>query len=136
MVLEDLVNKIVQYAVAGIDVFGTIVVVHGSIWALYVYLRDEVPGHGESHLTAVRLGLAHKLALALEFWLAGDVLKTIISPTFVALGQLAALALLRTVLNLFLEREVERIEAGERPGETSDGHCCHIASGERATVAR
>jgi uncharacterized membrane protein len=50
-----------------------------------------------------------------EFMLAADILKTAISPTWDDIGKLAAIAVLRTALNYFLERE---IRASEKSGQT------------------
>lgn len=50
------------------------------------------------------------LALSLEFALAADIADTVIAPTWDEIGQLAAIAAIRTVLNLFLERDLEFIE--------------------------
>jgi uncharacterized membrane protein len=50
---------------------------------------------------------ARWLVLALEFELAADLLRTLIAPTWVDLGQLAAIAAIRTFLNYFLDRDIE-----------------------------
>jgi uncharacterized membrane protein len=57
--------------------------------------------------TRVRIVLGTYLALALEFQLGSDILATTISPNFVSLGQLGAIALIRTFLNYFLNKELE-----------------------------
>jgi len=59
----------------------------------------------------VRLSLGRWLALGLEFALAADILRTAIAPTWQDIGQLAAIAVLRTALNFFLEREIAREES-------------------------
>jgi uncharacterized membrane protein len=46
------------------------------------------------------------LALALEFQLASDIVKTTISPSYENLIQLAAVAIIRTFLTYFLNREI------------------------------
>jgi uncharacterized membrane protein len=56
----------------------------------------------------VRLRLGRWLALALEFELGADVLRTAIAPTWSEIGQLAAVAAIRTALNFFLQREIDR----------------------------
>lgn len=56
----------------------------------------------------VRLRLARWLMLALEFALAADILRTAIAPGWEEIGKLAAIAALRTVLNFFLQREMEQ----------------------------
>lgn len=47
------------------------------------------------------------LLLGLEFALAADIVRTVISPTWNDIGQLAAIALIRTFLNYFLEKDLE-----------------------------
>jgi uncharacterized membrane protein len=46
------------------------------------------------------------LMLGLEFMLAGDIIRTAITPTWDQLGQLAVIALIRTFLNYFLEKDL------------------------------
>jgi len=60
----------------------------------------------------VRLRLARWLMLALESVLAADILRTAIAPGWDEIGKLAAIAALRTVLNVFLRREMEHARRG------------------------
>jgi uncharacterized membrane protein len=55
----------------------------------------------------IRLLLARWLALALEFELGADILRTAIAPTWTDIGQLAAIATIRTLLNHFLQKEID-----------------------------
>jgi len=57
------------------------------------------------------LRFAAAILLSLEFALAADIARTAISPTWRDIGQLAAIAAIRTILNLFLERDLERARA-------------------------
>lgn len=61
----------------------------------------------------IRLELARWLALALEFELAADILRTAVAPSWDEIGKLAAIAVLRTALNFFLRKEIEK--AGRLP---------------------
>lgn len=70
------------------------------------------------------LRFASSIVLALEFALAADIADTAVAPSWEEIGQLAAIAAIRTFLNLFLERDIDafrelqvRGEAGG-PGET------------------
>lgn len=56
----------------------------------------------------IRLTLGMWLALSLEFALAADILRSIIAPTWDEIGKLAAIIVLRTVLNYFLGKEIEQ----------------------------
>ena len=57
-------------------------------------------------------GRATWLLLALEFELAADVVRTAIAPTWDDVGQLAAIAAIRTVLNYSLEKDIEKLRVG------------------------
>ena len=56
---------------------------------------------------SIRLGLARYLSLALELQLGADIIGTAISPTWEQIGELAAIAVIRTGLNYFLSREIQ-----------------------------
>jgi uncharacterized membrane protein len=60
------------------------------------------------------------IVLALEFALAADIVRTAIAPTWDDIGRLGAIALIRTALNYFLERDMEEFspEADEEPSDT------------------
>lgn len=70
----------------------------------YVQQLRRAPGHDE----AVRLRLGKWLALALEFALAADIVRTAAAPSWDEIGKLAAIMALRTALNYFLEREFDQ----------------------------
>ena len=68
----------------------------------------------------IRNGLAQGLSLALEFQLAADIVGTAISPDWNQIGKLAAVAAIRTFLNIFLQREMnEGGQGGGRPKRPS-----------------
>lgn len=67
---------------------------------------------GEGTATeGIRLKLGRALALGLEFTVASDILRTAVAPTRQDILNLGAIVLLRTLLNYFLEREIEQAEA-------------------------
>jgi uncharacterized membrane protein len=72
--------------------------------------RDS-PAHAK---TEVRLTLGRWLGVALEFELAADMLRTAVAPTWNEIGQLAAIAALRTALIYFLGKEIEKEASAER----------------------
>ena len=77
---------------------------------------------GRSAITrrAIWLHFARWLLIGLEFALAADIVATTVAPTWEDLGQLAAIAGIRTFLNVFLERDIHDVrdmnfEAVSRP---------------------
>ena len=67
----------------------------------------------------VRLRLGRWLALALELLLGADILRTAVAPSWEEIGQLAAIATIRTALNFFLTREIEAARR-HRQDQSSD----------------
>ena len=59
---------------------------------------------------SIRIHFGSSLTIALELLLAADILATAIAPTWDDIGKLAAIAVLRTALNYFLERELKQSE--------------------------
>ncbi len=57
------------------------------------------------------LRFAAWIVLALEFALGGDIIHTAFEPRWEEIGQLAAIAAIRTALNFFLARDLETAEA-------------------------
>jgi uncharacterized membrane protein len=55
----------------------------------------------------VWMSFAVWIILALEFALGADIVRTAIAPSWNDIGQLAAIAVIRTGLNYFLERDLE-----------------------------
>jgi uncharacterized membrane protein len=62
------------------------------------------------NLPVIRVQFGSWLALALEFQLAADIVATTINPTWQSLGELGLLALIRTFLNVFLQKELAEQE--------------------------
>ena len=73
--------------------------------SLVVFFRRGAP---ESATEEVRLRLGRWLVLALEFQVAADILRLAVAPTWNEIGQLASVIVLRTALNFFLQKEIEK----------------------------
>jgi uncharacterized membrane protein len=113
---EELISQIVDALVRLVEGAGAIVIFSGVAIAFVRFLWTGLRERTTASFVPVRLDLGRFLALGLEFQLAGDVLRTAIAPTFVEIGQLAAVAAIRTALNYFLAREItaERSEIADR----------------------
>ena len=73
------------------------------LMGLLLSLREFQKG-----VRAVQLGFARYLALALEFLLASDILATLRAPSWEEITRLAAVAAIRTGLDFYLSRELEK----------------------------
>lgn len=79
---------------------------------LLITLRQAWQGwrtrrRGPSAFQGVRLTFGSWLAMALEFQLGADIVATSTSPTGANLVQLGVVAVIRTLLNVFLARDLE-----------------------------
>ncbi|WP_448580392.1 DUF1622 domain-containing protein [Thermaurantiacus sp.] len=107
--LEELFARGATAAALVMDALVVLLLVFGAIEALAILLfRRTGDGAPVSHLRRqVWLDFAVWIVLALEFALAADIIRTAIAPSWEAIGQLAAIAAIRTVLNWFLMRDIE-----------------------------
>lgn len=122
---EMVLASVVQYMTFFAELCGALVIAVAVLRALARFI-PHLPRRASAHDTyqdEIRLQLGKSLALALEFELAADILKTAVVPSLAVIGQLAAIVVLRTLLNYFLERELRqaesrgaRRETAERPG--------------------
>jgi uncharacterized membrane protein len=101
--LHDFVDLLVRI----VEAAGAVVIFAGAAFAFARFVVACVRVRGTEAFALVRLDLSRFLALGLEFQLAADILRTAVSPSFAQLGQLAAIAAIRTVLNFFLSREIK-----------------------------
>jgi uncharacterized membrane protein len=103
---ESLLRDVVDVLVRCVETAGALVIFAGAALAFVRFVGEVVTRRQNGEFVRVRLGLGRYLALGLEFQLAADILKTAIAPTFAEIGQLAAVAAIRTALNFFLAREI------------------------------
>jgi uncharacterized membrane protein len=107
---EARLETVVDVFVRLVEAAGAVIIFVGAVIAIVGFVR-ALPKRDANAFVPVRLSLGRFLALGLEFQLAGDILRTAIAPTFAELGQLAAVAAIRTALNFFLEREIREEQA-------------------------
>ena len=107
--LEELVKIITLSLGSVVEGIAAIVIAHAIARAFVLYSRSSFSSTPIDRME-IRLSLGKSLALALEFLLAADILRTAVAPNWDDIGKLAAIAALRTLLNYFLERELKHSE--------------------------
>jgi uncharacterized membrane protein len=118
--VEDLFIRAAGAAVLIIEAASVLVVTFGALEALVkVLLVMAKPGvsHGKRKAIWRRFGVW--LLLGLEFALAADIITSVISPNWQDIGELGAIAVIRTFLNYFLERDLETAVSVERAPATA-----------------
>ena len=64
-------------------------------------------------LRDIRIAIGEKMALGLDFFLAGDIIQTIVVPSKETLMVLGGIVVIRTVMAYFLAKEIEKSVASE-----------------------
>jgi uncharacterized membrane protein len=93
-----------------VEAAAVIIATYGAAAALITLARLVVTGptHGARKDTWRSFGTW--LLLALEFELAADIIRSVIAPSWEEIGELAAIAVIRTFLNYFLERDLDHAQ--------------------------
>ena len=118
--MESLFKTLTLYLASGVEASAAVIIglaaIEAAFWSLVLFLHLPFKPasaralHAQDAKEDVRLRLGRWLAVALEFELAADILRTAIAPTWNEIGQLAAIVVLRTVLNYFLQQEIDKAE--------------------------
>jgi uncharacterized membrane protein len=120
--MEDLFLEFARVAGLLVEGIAVLIVAFGSLDAFVRLLGVmATPGatHGERKAIWRRFGMW--LLLGLEFELAADIIESVISPSWQDIGELGAIAVIRTFLNYFLEQDLESAAAAEEQPQQKVG---------------
>ena len=103
--LEAAIGSWVRLVGVGIDIFGVGIILAGIIWSTVLFIRRH---RADDIYHAFKVSIGRSLLLGLEVLVAADIVKTIaIEPSFISLGVLGGLVLIRTFLGWTLVLEIE-----------------------------
>ncbi|MGH7723982.1 MAG: DUF1622 domain-containing protein [Candidatus Eiseniibacteriota bacterium] len=120
--MEELLQSIANGAAFAAELAAVLVVGYGVLEAFVrtvVGLARRGTGHGQRK--AIWRSFGMWLVLGLEFELAADIVRSVIAPTWEDLLKLGAIAVIRTFLNFFLEKDLEKAPAETIGPATSAG---------------
>jgi uncharacterized membrane protein len=109
--VEETLHSLARAAALWIESMAVVVVAFGAFEGFVKLLglaAKPSASHGARKEIWRRFGTW--LLLGLEFELAADIIGSVVSPTWKDIGELAAIALIRTFLNYFLEHDLEHAE--------------------------
>ena len=111
--IEEWLLRLTAVVVPIINLMALAVICLGTLHAVFNGLRAMVSGTGNA-ARAAWAGYSRWRIAGLTFPLAADIIDTSAAPSWTDIGQLAAIAAIRTFLNYFLERDYAEIEERER----------------------
>lgn len=121
--MEHWLQLLAQYVSLALNAVAILVIAAGAVAAL-VAIAVAVGQRRASNGPEIRriwLDFARWLVAGLTFQLAADIVETAVAPTWDDIGHLAAIAVIRTFLTYFLDRDMETIrERQTLPGNRTD----------------
>lgn len=105
------VNRVAFVASIVIGALGGLIVIWGVVEAAFGFLKGKLRGAGVDPVArseAIRQRLGAHLLLGLEVFIGGDIISSVVSPSWEKVGLLAAIVAIRTVLSYFLRMEVKQ----------------------------
>jgi uncharacterized membrane protein len=121
--LREWLIAISEPAISIIDIIATVVILVATLQALINVIRTLLRrSRDQQEYRRIWLTYGRWLVAGLTFQLAADIVESSIVPTWQAIAELGAVAVIRTFLNYFLERDIgemnERRSAELAPANT------------------
>ncbi len=108
--MEEMFKQAAGHIALGLEAVAVVIIAFGAIQA-FLGTAGAVVAHGLRPIgrkKTVWLQFGMWLLLGLEFELGADIIRTAIAPSWAEIGQLGSIAVIRTFLNFFLERDLEK----------------------------
>ena len=107
--MAEIIFVLNRFIVSVCQILAMVVILTGISKALVIYIKDVLLS--KKSLEAIqesRMEIGHAFSLGLAFLIGASILNTIIAPTWDDIGKLAAIIAIRTVLNYFLLKDLEK----------------------------
>ena len=112
--MKELLAIATHHAVTIIQMMALLIVVFGTVQAFIRSVRAMFNSTQKGrNFHASYIQYARWLVAGLTFQLAADIIETAISPDWDDIGRLAAISVIRTFVNYFLERDLAEVEKRE-----------------------
>jgi uncharacterized membrane protein len=127
--MEELLREIAHYVALAIEAAAIVLVACGAAVAFYRILVASAQSASTPAKRLIFFRFAQWLIAGLAFQLAADIVNTVVAPNWNQLGHLAAIAVIRTFLTYFLDKDMERL----RESESEDLKAFHELKESRAS---
>jgi uncharacterized membrane protein len=106
--MREWLGLISEPVITALDALALLVIAVGTIEVSVNVVRAAIKPLGSQEARKVWLRYARWLVAALTFQLAADIIESSVTTSWQTIGRLGAIAVIRTFLNYFLERDVEQ----------------------------
>lgn len=119
--LDDLLTRLTEIVVPLINIVALAVIVAGTLEAVVGALAAILWRRRDGSIRTIWMHYSRWLVAGLTFQLAADIIETSAAPSWDDIGQLAAIAAIRTFLNFFLERDITEMDEKRREDAEQTG---------------
>ena len=119
--MHPIIKAVAETFALAVEGVAVLIITYGAIEAAWSAVEVIASGKrlpGQRKQVWLRFGVW--LLLGLEFELAADIVRTAISPTWNDIGQLAAIGVIRTGLNYFLEIDLDKYDNASASPRTAE----------------
>lgn len=120
--MEEIFKGIAERIALAVELIAALLIAYGALEALVRLLMPKTRAQANVRFARRRdvfLRFGVWMLLGLEFELAADIVRSAISPSWTAIGQLGAIAAIRTFLNYFLEKDIRELAEPQAAAEQS-----------------
>ena len=112
--MKEALVVVTEYAVVLIDAMALIIIAGATIEAFIRGLKVAFTTRSDHERRNVFLRYARWLVAGLTFQLAADIIETSIRSDWESIGKVGAIAVIRTFLNYFLEKDLEGLRERQK----------------------
>ena len=105
--MEEIAKQITINISHAVEILAALIIGIAVLKTSYNYFSVFKSPRSNMTKEEIRVRFGSSVAVSLELLLGADVLATAVSPSWDDIGKLAAIAIIRTLLNYFLERELK-----------------------------
>lgn len=105
--MEEIAKTITIYISHTLEIISALVIAAALVKLVFNYFQPFLKSKNGLSAMDARVIFGSSVAVSLELLLGADVLATAVAPSWDDIGKLAAIAILRTGLNFFLEKELK-----------------------------
>jgi uncharacterized membrane protein len=106
--METIAKNITLFISHAAEILAAVLIGFSLLKVFFLFITRLHPSRKKISKEEIRVQFGGSVAVSLELLLGADVLATAIAPSWDAIGKLAAIAILRTALNYFLDKEIHQ----------------------------
>jgi uncharacterized membrane protein len=111
--MEEIAKNITIFISHTLEIIAATIIAAALLKLMFTFFQSFLKTRNGLSAMQARVTFGSAVSVSLELLLGADVLATAVAPSWDDIGKLAAIAVLRTALNYFLEKELKHVKARE-----------------------